>query len=467
MAWTDYYVDLSASHATTPVSAGGSGAACSVAAGGSLTPGVAPGWDATGNTLAGRTLTIGAGTYTIATHNATAILTWSGGDPAENATAGAWRIGAGTTSDPYLSLGGANAALEATMTAPRRVFVRGNQTLSAALTLDRVATTAYPLHWIGCTGTGTTWTRIGNVATTKPVVSCSTYNVVLSGNYQNVEGITFTGSSTTYQVNVTGTYVTLVRCRCIAAGSNANAWALRLDGAGSRAILCFIQAPDTTNDYAVSMGGTANAVIGCVVKGGDIACILGNSTGGGALYNIIYGGTTTTNGIKHGSTGIGWYVGNTIFGVQEDGIEVTAGFPVVMGNLIHGGSGSVTDNPINFSGTATNNLLVAFNAWYNTANNTIAGMIETQNPHAGAAADYGNMVFNYGLLGGDPLPNASTLNNANDFDLAAAYRALADPGTYEAGDYAYVSYRDHGAVQHADPAGGGGIWMPRARQVGV
>lgn len=357
--------------------------------------------------------------------------------------------GAGTTGDPWTSLRAAVAEIGA-IAGPTRIFVRGSgTTLGSALTISTTGTTANPVLWIGCTGTGTTWTRIGDDASaTKPSLATSTYNVTISGAYNVFEGLAFSGTSTSALLRVTGGYNRFKRCRAVNAGSHNNARACIFeDATGCSAIACYFECASTVADAALSLGGAGCVAFGNVCKNGDLACIQAIGSGCLVAHNICYGGTTTTNGIQASATGLVAVIGNTIFGCQEDGIEFTAGYGCVINNLIHGGSGSVTDYPIRFSGTATHNVTVAYNAWFNCANNEIAGIVETQSPHAGASADYGNLVWNYGLLGGNPLPNASSLGAADDFDLAVAYQRLAFPGTFEAGAYAFVGRMSHGAVQ--------------------
>lgn len=434
MAWTDYYIDQGVSSLE---SKGEFGTACAVNASSVLTPGTAPGWAATGNPLAGRTLTIAAGTYTIATHNATTILTWSGGDPAENATAGAWRLGAGTTSDPWGAYGSACRAIGATAGAPTRIYVRGNQTLSAAFSFSSAGTSAYPIYWVGCTGSGTTWTRIGNVSSTsRPTLTGGANQVDVEGAYNIFEGLSFTSATSTtrgtFDINVSS--VIMVRCWFVNTNAASTSRAVTCQGFKTHLIACYCSAT-TTADRCVSDAANAlNAFVGNHIVGGDVG-IYGNSN---HLYafNIVTG--FGTYGIQADDDG--FVFNNTVYGGTGDGIRCRKDGSVIFNNLIKGG-GSLT-NPINQSATAKI-VSVMFNAWHSVTNDAIGGVIEGED-------NMGACFANPGLLGTDPLPNAATAN----FTPAASAYALSHPGQYE--NLSQIGYLDVGAVDHADPAGGGG-----------
>ena len=453
MAWTDYYVDLALTDAK-----GSSGAASAVSADPfTFTPGVAPGWAATGNPLAGRTINIAAGSYVIATHNATAVLTWTGSAPAENATAGAWRLGVGSTADPFGSYGAANLGIAAawggtTATYPTRIYVRGNQTSDADVTMNLIATSAYPIYWVGCTGSGTTWTRIGNDATTaKPLLTLGANQFLPTGAGQVFEGLAWTGSDTSGTVYSDSNYHGFIRCRSenTANSANAGAWRFASNANYIRLIACSSLSSSTTNEYSVAFSGTYCGCIGCYIEGGVSCGLRLVSTACFAIHNIIYCPSTAAAGIKAISSSMSLIFGNTIYGPGADGINLDNGNHVVCNNLIVG-LGNM-DSPINYvNATPSSMPLIAFNAWYNVATDKISGIIESQAEGrvGGAAADAHRNVWNTGLLGTDPLPNVtSPPNNINDFDLAYADRALAFPGTFEAGAYAFAGFADHGALK--------------------
>lgn len=431
MAWADKYVDLSA----VTASKDGYGTAGSVASG-VFTPTTAVAWAATGNPLAGRKITFitgSAGTYEILTHDATTVLTWTGGTPGDTAATGVWYMGTGTTTDPWVTYQGANTST-GSAGAATRIYVRGNQTLSAALVFAAVGTTTYPVYWCGCTGSGTTWTRIGNVSSdSRPTLTNGNIACTVTGAFEHFEGLSFTSAYTgdkgCFSTGTT-TNIGIVRCRFVNTANNAAAYGLYVAGQKSQVALCYVEAHLGAN-YV--MGSSSGGVYGCLVKGGIAGINLLASSQ--AVSNIIYG--FNTNGIisTDGSSVIAY---NTILG---DGSGVGILFKddegLAFGNLIK----DVT-TPINQdSGDGIQPLCIA-NAWYNVTNNYCDGLIEIGDSDDDECSSFGQN----GLLGGDPLPNTAAIGNLNDFDLASAYKELVGP-VYEGGaGYAYVGYNSHGAL---------------------
>jgi len=145
---------------------------------------------------------------------------------------------------------------------------------------------------------------------------------------------------------------------------------------------------------------------------------------------------------------------NTIYDAGTNGITMGDGYHFIANNIIV--SATLTDTPINYgTGTDSHAPVIAFNAWYNCTNDYIDGIIEAQATHAGAAADTGNVIWNYGNtapFNADPLVNSA----GGDFDLIAAAACLAGPGAYEnlAACLANVS---HGACQRKQTASALGL----------
>lgn len=160
------------------------------------------------------------------------------------------------------------------------------------------------------------------------------------------------------------------------------------------------------------------------------------------LDSIIAG--NTGDGVNAGGTVAGiTVVGNTIEGNGGDGLDIsgaTDGAVTVRNNVFanHSGGGDVGLRV----GAQSGNTGVScdYNFYYNNTTNTSGNNTTgdhdvqlTADPFTASASD--NWTLNTAVGGG------------------AAVRAAAFPGAIDATN---VGYRDGGALQHADPAGGGG-----------
>lgn len=342
--------------------------------------------------------------------------------------------GDGSSGDPWASFAEAVSEI-GVIGAPTKVYVRGNGTLTGALAFSNDGTTAFPLVWVGCTGSGATWTPIGDDAgATKPTLSCSTNQVTVTGDYQQFENIVFTGAVTTsgglVSNTTAGLWITFIRCRFTNTASNTSARALSLAGTASVAYACFFDcvATGTAPTTAVNMSGANCGLIGCHVRGGESNVSLGNSAV--IAFNILEAcdGASAITGDTTGA----YLINNTITGSGADGIRQTAAAGwFVINNLVH----SATSIAINNSSADNFGLRCFNNMFYNCGTNAVDGTPE-------------NMAWVSTTAGADPLPNLTEpANNANDFDLAVAAQRLAFPGAFEAGAYAFVGRISHGAVQ--------------------
>jgi hypothetical protein len=102
------------------------------------------------------------------------------------------------------------------------------------------------------------------------------------------------------------------------------------------------------------------------------------------------------------------------------------------------------DYPINSAAAST----ALLNGWYNVVADSINGVTET-------ADDMGLTFANPGLLASDPLPDADEATPI--FTNAAVAQNIANMQLENPSAAVGTSYLDIGAVQHADPAGGGGV----------
>jgi hypothetical protein len=336
--------------------------------------------------------------------------------------------GDGSSGDPWASYGEAIAELGA-LAGPTKIYVRGNGTLGGALAFSNDGTAVNPIWWIGCTGSGATWTPIGNDASaTKPTLTQDTYQVTVTGDYQIFDGLVFTGAVTTaggLVYNTTaGAVCTFVRCRFT---TTAAAYSLDISGSSSVAIACFCSCPATAA-INVFVGANGASVIGCHVTGGDRGIYLGGI--GLIAFNVI---ENIDSGDCIYIEATSFVVANTCCGAGRDGIRVVATYsPTLLNNLIH----SATGSPINSHTTDNAGIRAAFNLWYNCGVATMDGTPENMD------------IYNTGLATADPLPNLTEpANDAADFDLAVSQQRLAFPGVFEAGAYAFTGRMSHGAVQ--------------------
>ena len=362
--------------------------------------------------------------------------------------------GDGSISTPWGTFAEALAEIGA-ITAPTRVYVQGNETLGANINWNVSGANATPLTFVGC---DSSWNVIGNNASaTKPTLTCGAYLFDITGSYITLDNIAFTSSHTTAggTMDVGAAYVTFKRCRFTATGANANSVAMRIGTASGTSLFgCYLNAT-TTATAALNITDANGCIIyGGVIEGG-VSGIVSSSGSGCFAHNIIHSmGTGSGIVLSYSGNIAGSVINNTIIGhaTADDGITLSGAIPRynVINNLIVGFS-QAGSYPIYFSNaTAPSAGIAAFNAWHNCANNSIGGAVETQASHAGESLDFANNVWNYGLLAADPLPNAATLGDAADFTLASSAKALAFPGIFEAGAYAYQGYLDHGAIQRPE-----------------
>lgn len=361
--------------------------------------------------------------------------------------------GDGSVGDPWTTFAEALSEIGA-ISAPTRVYVKGNETLAANIAWNVAGANATPLIFVGCDAS---WNVIGNDASaTKPTVTCGAYTFDVSGAYITVDNLAFTSSHTTAggTLDNSGALCTYKRCRFTATGSNANSVAFRTT-ASATVIGCWFSA-STTASFCVNFSDSSANVLGCELIGG----VSGINAGGGAtvIQHSIIRNIGTGSGVTCSANAIrGSISNNTIIGHSNatSGIVLTGTTPLILvaNNLICNFAKAGT-YPIHVSNaTSSSTCLIAFNAWYNCANDVIGGVIETQATHGGESLDFCNNIWNYGNTApfdSDPLPNAASLGDAADFDLASTHKALAFPGIFEAGEYAYQGYLDHGALQRLE-----------------
>lgn len=232
-----------------------------------------------------------------------------------------------------------------------------------------------------------------------------------------------------YAVNV-NTRSSLLACDIACSGASTNAAAIRVPSNESHIIACRIQS--SNKGVYFSTGGYSRSIINNVfVDCADNAIDCTTE----AIYSILILGNTSYSS------------GDTAIMLPNDADNC----PVVIDNHITDSTGYAIDSAY----AATANVPIA--AFFNRFRDNSSGVSNGFGDWAVAAAcTVGNIVAT------DGAEDATTdYQDAASGDLELKITA---PGAKKSS----MPYRDIGAVQHADPAGGGGgIWMPRARQVGV
>lgn len=299
-------------------------------------------------------------------------------------------------------------------------------------------TVGSPITFRGASATGvdngTTATITG--ASVTGTVAIAYFKTLTGERHYVFENLRFTaGKANTLELQGNQQAISFQNCRIDTATGDG----IHMDNASSQVILhsCSID-----NNTAEGIGQSSNSR-GNVVA---IGCAFHHNGGsgidvGGSLSNVVDGCTfyrNTLHGIKTDGTGFN-FIGNSTFYLNtQDGINATA--PIQSGgNNIFASNGS---HGVDHGGAQRTHRFFWTNNLYH--NNT-SGNVDI-NSGVVTNSDYN------AITGSDPL-FVSTTNNSEDFALQSGSPAKAAgfPGAMYIGG---TGYRDIGALQRQEPAGG-------------
>jgi hypothetical protein len=300
---------------------------------------------------------------------------------------------------------------------------------STSRTLAAVGTTTAPIWWRGFNVAAGDLDN--DAATAKPIFTFTTGFFIISGAHHIISNLSVQGAVTTAQVTASGSSVWLHRVRCENTNSPAGAVACNVTGAACRFTSCWFKCPSTAT--AVVTSASASFWFGCDYTGGGVGMQI--STSDFMAVRCVFRATGSHGLELTAATGRLFTVTHCTFrGCGGDGMRFTA-LPSngLVANCLFA---AITGTAINNASGANTNIVVRIGNDFWSVGTTEAG--------------FGDSPALNGLTeSSDPHVSATDLRLVT----GAAARAAAQPGLYEA--ETYTSFPDVGAVQHADPAGGG------------
>lgn len=302
-------------------------------------------------------------------------------------------------------------------------------------TFAAVGTATAPILWEGYVNTpGDICGRVGvaaNNALTKPVISFTTGQLVVSGTHHKLAGLDVTSA---YVAGATGTIsstagnFSILRCRVTNTGAHANARAFT-GSTNVSMLLCYFSATATAATV-VSLQGTA---VGCTARGGIISFTFGGAT---PEAFMCVADSPTTTGFSIGTTGSGIIQNCSAYNCTNGilGTSATAFVNVVNGIF------STCTNGVNQSAGTNSSAFKVYGCSFYACTNPIVGVQECATAADDLFVQQGNAVLTV-----DPFVNAA----GHDFTLnpASAARGAGIPGAFE--NEAYAAYTDAGAVGNA------------------
>lgn len=335
------------------------------------------------------------------------------------------------------------------------IYVKATATYSvtAANTFSLDGTVGNPITSIGYTTTRTDGGMVTVARTSGNITMLS-----ITGDYRRfynfiVDGIS-TGTVTGFSLN--GAYNLVSNCKAMnfttagfAAATTASLTSTFVNcyaaGGVAGALGGFVSAPTASALSASYFGCVAagNACTGFLNQSNATAnrqtymrCISANNTGGTyhGFHTNNLGHVSLFNCVAYGNGGAGLLIDTTAVAGAGDA-------PIVLNSVFVNNTGyGISSNGVNLAASGKYQVLMNYNAFYN---NTAGARLNVPTGD--------NSV----TLTGDPFTNGGAL----DFSLnttagaGAALRATGFPGVLQAGGTGYL---DIGALQHQDPAGGGG-----------
>lgn len=313
-------------------------------------------------------------------------------------------------------------------------------------TFGTSGTTTAPVWWRGYN------TTAGDIDTnnslTKPAITFTTGQMVLSGSYQLFSNLDISGAQTTNgQVRInTGTKIWVHRCRIACTSANANGRAISMASGDNAVTNCYLTATTTaTNIVDNAQNGTT--FIANTFAGGSVGVLVGGTPPQLYAFNVFRG--QSSDAIRTSSTSRVWLIGNTVYGAGADGFNIQAAPTLIFaaGNILSNSTGYGIDQS---SGTNSANVLRMNNLFYSNTSGKENGF-----------GDWPSIAEQTGSS--SPFTNAG----ASDLSLAATSNALNNgppaPGTFE--NESYTSYLDIGAVNRQSSGAGAGsvVWQSRIR----
>jgi len=264
---------------------------------------------------------------------------------------------------------------------------------------------------------------------TKPAITFTTGQFVISSDFQWFANLNISGACTTAngQVSVTSGGADC-RFRCIRVentAANANSRAITLAGPRSRVVGGWFKA--TSSAAASHISNVQVNLLGCVLEGGSNGVTIVN-TAVVIAHCVI--DSPAADGINCDSSGL-VVTNNSIYNAGGDAIEVTSGTAssLIANNIIDTWAGYA----INSSGAVSVNISLVNNAYRGTGSGTLNQIYESEN--------WGSVTES-----AIPFTNAGS----DDFTLksTASSKGTGFPGAFE--NESYTGYLDRGAVQRQE-----------------
>lgn len=342
-----------------------------------------------------------------------------GGDGTTTATSGA--NGAWTL---------AEAATAASTSSGMRVNIKAGTYANTTTSLTFSDTDAVATAPIWFRGYNTTPGDIDSDNTlTKPAITFTTGQLVISADFQWFSNLNISGACTTSggQVSVSsgGGDCRFRRIRVENTAANANSRAMTFAGSRCRLVGGWLKA--TSSAPVLYLPAVQANVLGCVIEGGSNGVTIVN-TAVVIAHCVI--DSPAADGINCDSSGL-VVVNNSIYNAGGDAIEVTVGTvsSLIANNIIDTWAGYA----INSSGAVSANISLVNNAYRGTGSGTLNQVYESENWGSVTESDI-------------PFTNAGS----DDFTLksTASSKGTAFPGAFE--NESYTGYLDRGAVQRQE-----------------
>ncbi len=321
----------------------------------------------------------------------------------------------------------------------QRVNVKAGTYTAASRNWNLAGTSSSGSWWRGYNAT------IGDIdsnnALAKPAIQCGTNGQTFSGAHHLVSNLDFSGNPAGTLLLVSGAHVHFDRCRAENTDSGSTSYTIRATANGFYAGRCSFRGHAACNNVAILEERGAFGY--CAFRGGKTGLMLAlDGTFAACLYCVFDDqadnyGIDVVNVTTGGSYLI---VGNTFYGAGSHGIRVSAtqpAFGMVRGNILanSGAYGMATA-----SGTVR--LVRVANDFYSNSSGQESGF-----------GDWPSLA--------EQVESSSPFVNAAGHDFTPALAALARNNAAGGGfeNESYRSYSDIGAVRHADPSGGGAVFL--------
>ena len=261
----------------------------------------------------------------------------------------------------------------------------------------------------------------------------------------------------------------------IAAGSGIDFMHMHLRGTGSAVVITA-----ASNQHVIECeisGGTGGGIVGNGFGPTVIGCHIHDTGGIGiddcaaALYNYLKNDGTAFTTAMITFINASPVIGNIIsVSGSTNGIAVESREGIISQNSIFSSGTSGTGITYTFARDSAlmNNLVEGFGTGILYTPATVQQPIYANNAVFNATTDYSQAGQTEALLVNDNEVLSATpfgKSGSDTFANRKTYFAPVNTGNVHGGAYPAGSRRDKGAVQHADPAGGGTIIISRPRRV--